>query len=272
MAVGGRSYVEVMREARQAIDLEDLGFKERLKIRRAINGGYKFEIASRDGPDLADRLARQLEDVVGGSAKVVRPMKMEEIRVIGLDDTVTPDEVVRALCAKGGCPQTAVTTGSIRRAVDGLGAIWVRLPAAAAKAVVTERRVRVGWATAGVRLLERRPLQCYACFAFGHAAANCRAQASLRGRCFRCGEQGHVAQGCINAVHCHDAGRQACHRMGGRACRAIVDVFPKRRRTAHAGRQECAGSTTGRTPRDPPAPRGGSVVSGRGRGAPAAKG
>lgn len=273
---GERSYAEIMREARQAIDLEDLGLKERLKLRRAINGGYKFEIAGRDGPDLADRLARQLQDVVGGIAKVARPVKMEEIRIVGLDDTVTPDEVVRALCAKGGCPQSAVTTGNIRRAANGLGSIWVRLHAVAANAVATERRIRMGRATAEVQLLEPRPLQCYECFAFGHAAANCRAHVSRRGRCFRCGEQGHVAQGCTNVVRCplcHDAGRQAHHRMGGRDCRAVEAGRPRRRRTAQAGQHKEPGRSRLEqdVPENLPATHGRSVPGGHGRGASAAK-
>ncbi|EFN80908.1 hypothetical protein EAI_05453, partial [Harpegnathos saltator] len=79
----------------------------------------------------------------------------------------------------------------------------------------------VGWSWAKVRVLEERPLQCYKCLSYGHIAVTCQFNEGLGGHCFRCGGAVHVARGCTSEVRCilcQKEGRDATHRMGGRAC------------------------------------------------------
>ncbi|XP_029176328.1 uncharacterized protein LOC114944529 [Nylanderia fulva] len=54
-------YKSVMREAREKIDLEDLGIKEGVKIRRAITGALMYEVTGGKSQELADNLARRLK-------------------------------------------------------------------------------------------------------------------------------------------------------------------------------------------------------------------
>ncbi|EFN85436.1 hypothetical protein EAI_03453, partial [Harpegnathos saltator] len=73
-------------------------------------------------------------------------------------------------------------------------------------------------------------LQCYRCLHYEHMAAACQFENGLAGRCFRCGGSGHVAQGCTAEVRCplcHSEGKEAGHRMGGRACKVVPRTAPK---------------------------------------------
>ncbi|EFN76523.1 hypothetical protein EAI_08817, partial [Harpegnathos saltator] len=59
------------------------------------------------------------------------------------------------------------------------------------------------------------------CLRYGHMAMTCQSSEGLGGHCFRCGGAGHMARGCAEAVRyslCQKEGRDATHRMGGRAC------------------------------------------------------
>jgi hypothetical protein len=47
-------------------------------------------------------------------AKVTVPRKMAESRVIGLEDSITPEEVAAAVAVTEGCQNTEVSVGVIR--------------------------------------------------------------------------------------------------------------------------------------------------------------
>ncbi|CAH0405336.1 unnamed protein product [Chilo suppressalis] len=51
----------------------------------------------------ADTLAKRMGEVVDSYAEVGRPEKTEELRVTGLNESVTPEEVVEAVAKKGDC-------------------------------------------------------------------------------------------------------------------------------------------------------------------------
>lgn len=74
----------------------------------------------------------------------------------------------------GDCNPADVRVGLIRRMFSGLNSVWVKCPLAAAIKVATEGRVRMGWTSARVRLLEARPVQCFKCWRFGHVRNICK--------------------------------------------------------------------------------------------------
>ncbi|CAH0405746.1 unnamed protein product [Chilo suppressalis] len=62
----------------------------------------------------ADALAKRMGDVVGSYVEVGRPEKTEELRVTGLDESITREEVVEAVAKKRGCPTSEVTAGALQ--------------------------------------------------------------------------------------------------------------------------------------------------------------
>lgn len=147
---------------------------------------------------------------------------MAELRVMDLDDSVGSLDVIKAITLVGGCSAEDIKLGSMNRAPNGLGSIWLRCPLAAVNKVSQGGRVQVDWCRARVSLLDARPLQCYRCLEVGHVQANCRNKKDRRGQCYRCGQEGHLARECDavspNCAVCADEGRPANHRARGKAC------------------------------------------------------
>ncbi|KAL0882560.1 hypothetical protein ABMA27_001014 [Loxostege sticticalis] len=219
-AQGGAKYEDVMREARAKIDLGELGI-EGIRFRRAKAGGKLLEIPGSANDARADALAARLREVLPeGQVKVTRPMVMVDVRLSGLDDSVTREEVAAAAATKGGCAAEAVRVGEIRQSNTGMGTVVIKVPITAAKLLV-RGRLLVGWVSARVDLLERRALRCYRCLEPGHCRAQCKSGVDRSDHCHRCGKPGHLARDCSAAPHCPicaDAGKPAGHKVGSKNC------------------------------------------------------
>ncbi|XP_047543166.1 uncharacterized protein LOC125075495 [Vanessa atalanta] len=140
---------------------------------------------------------------------------------LGLDDSVTVDEVVAAISKTGGCPPDQVKVGTIRRGVSGLGTAHVSCPVAAAKQL-KDGRLLVWWVSAHVALLPPKPYRCYRCLEGGHVGARCTAGVDRSQICFRCGQPGHKAGTCCaktpHCVICAASNKPADHQIGSKAC------------------------------------------------------
>ncbi|XP_076182678.1 uncharacterized protein LOC143154441 [Ptiloglossa arizonensis] len=151
----------------------------------------------------ADRLAEKLgEALAPRGVRVARPTKSAELRVCGLDDSVTREEVARALAQAGGCSEGDIRTGEVRRSSSGLGAVWARCPLPAARKLEAVGRIVVGWVSARIEVLAQRPLQCYRCLETGHVRQRCTSAVDRSGACYRCGAEGHRASHCAAAPKC----------------------------------------------------------------------
>lgn len=222
-------YAAVLGEARSKIALAELGI-DSLMPRRGVTGALLLQISGEGREGKADRLASRLREVLGEreGVRVARPSRQAELRLFGLEESVTREEMAAAVASAGNCGVREVDAGRLRRAPGGVITAWVRCPVRAANAVVSRGRITVGWVSARVEALRQRPLQCYRCHEGGHVRATCRSLVDRSACCYRCGESGHQARRCgapqAKCEVCARAGRPSNHRTGGPACNP-----PKRR-------------------------------------------
>ncbi|XP_020294523.1 uncharacterized protein LOC109860079 [Pseudomyrmex gracilis] len=159
--------------------------------------------------------------------RVARPVKTAELRVKGLDDFGTPEEIKEAVVATGNCRSTDVKVGRARASPSGLLTAWIQCPVSAAKKIADAGALRIEWVRAPVKVLERRPMQCHRCLRRGHVVAMCTYTApeeDRRGRCYRCGNRDHrVAEykSALKCPLCADLSRSSAHRLRGKNCAPI---------------------------------------------------
>ena len=121
------------------------------------------------------------------------PTRTAELRVVGIDISINKDELRQALAHAAGCGGAEVQVEEIGTSRNGLGSAWIRCPVAGARKLAQTGKVILGWSTAKVIAIPRRPLQCFKCLELGHVRATC-VSAVDRGHLFyRCGESGHRA-------------------------------------------------------------------------------
>lgn len=212
----GVSYADALKEAKKRIPLGELDITGS-RTRRTVNGGRIIEIPGVDAQKKADHLAQTLREVLGSEFAVNTPTIKGELRLLGLDDSVTQEEVVEVIAQVGGCSMFEIKTGAIRPLRNGLGSIWLQCPLSAAIKTATSGKIKVGWTMAKVILLEKRQVQCFRCWQFGHVKTNCASGTDLSGLCFRCGETGHLARHCFatqKCIACERSGGDASHRFG----------------------------------------------------------
>ncbi|XP_047999781.1 uncharacterized protein LOC125236905 [Leguminivora glycinivorella] len=224
----GITYRDVIAEAKTKVQLADIDIPGGLRFRRAATGACVLEIPGASSGDKADKLADAIRQQIDGEKiRVSRPTKTVDIRVTGLDDSVTSEEVVAAVARTGGCTIDTVKAGEIRQGFSGLGTVWVQCPIVAAKKVVAGGRLLVGWVSAQVKLLEKRPLRCFRCLRNGHVRAQCTAETDRSETCFQCGKEGHKAANCTAAPHCAEcaaASKPSEHRIGSKACTTLKNA------------------------------------------------
>ena len=233
-AQSGVTYAKVLAEAKAKVDFGSLNLP-RVRFRVAATGARMLVLSGTGSGEKADALAEKLRTAVGEAVHVSRPVKCAEMRISGLDDSVSSAEVASAVAKVGGCKAEEVRTGEIRQNILGLGTIWVRLPIAAAKKVAVERRILVGFVSAQAQLLEPRPQQCYRCLELGHVRTQCTCGHDRSGQCYRCGQLGHKSAGCPNSPRCTlcaENGKPANHLVGSKRCAARQ---VSRRRPARGG-------------------------------------
>lgn len=246
----GVTYAQVLEQAEARIDLAGLGI-EGVKFRQSASGARVLELSGPQGAQTAERLAEQLRPVLDGVASVVRPTKMADIRISGLDDSVTKEKVAAAVARTGQCSTDLVKVLEIRPGPGGMGAVIVQCPINAAKALADVGKILVGWSSAKVQALEQRPLRCYRCLGLGHTRTTCTSSNARDKLCFRCGCEGHLASDCTGALRCAvcaDAGRRSDHRMGGRSCKPPTvkgKAVPRTQAAATADLQQTQEETGG---------------------------
>jgi hypothetical protein len=139
------------------------------------------------------------------------------LRVAGIDISVAKEELRQVLASAAGCGSAEVQVGEIRTTRYGLGTAWVRCPVAGGRKLARDGKVALGWSTARVTAIPKRPLQCFKCLELGHVRVTCTSNVDRRHLCYR-----HRARGCPASAPkcplCESLGAPANHRMCGAAC------------------------------------------------------
>ncbi|CAL1672733.1 unnamed protein product [Lasius platythorax] len=212
-------YREVMFEARSKIDLKALGIVNS-RIRQAVNGGVLIQIPGKDRVRMADDLANCMGKVLKGrDVWIGWPSKCAELRIRGVDISVTSEDVISEVARLGGCRREDIRMGRIRETSVGLGTVWLKCPAVSARRVVDVGYIRVGWGRSTVEPLRPRLLVCFRCLRQGHVKTKCKSVIDRGDCCYRCGAAGHRVASCVAAPRCPlcvDLGRPSDHVWGGR--------------------------------------------------------
>ncbi|RLU24748.1 hypothetical protein DMN91_002838 [Ooceraea biroi] len=155
-----KTYGEVLRQARQALELETFGITD-TRVRRTANGGTLIEIPGPDGASKADLLAGHLRTALEGEASVSRPVVKGELRLSGFDDSVSVDEISALIVDLGGCAHSDIRIGPFRPLNSGLLAVWLQCPLAAATKANTNR----SWRSRDLLLHNLLELEIDVCYA-----------------------------------------------------------------------------------------------------------
>lgn len=226
----GFSYRDALLKARETIPIQNLD----TRVRRAANGGLLIEVLGENGAESVDKLASEIGALFGDAADVRRPIKRAEMRLRGLDDSVSREEIALVLAQYGRCAEGDIHVGPLRAGFGRSNQVWVQLPLVSALGLANLGRVKMGWSSVRLELLEARPSQCYKCWRFGHVRGTCTSTADYSGRCFNCGDLGHHARDCKTppkCLPCAESGSAAPHRVGSRACAARFAPQSVNRRT-----------------------------------------
>ncbi|XP_046967563.1 translation initiation factor IF-2-like [Vanessa cardui] len=103
-----RTAAVVLERAEQSVKLQDLGINGGLKVRRSATGARVLELPKAQ-MEQAEKLADKLRKVLDGVANVARPIRKVDIKVTGLDDSVTKDKIIAAVVREGSCPAETVS-------------------------------------------------------------------------------------------------------------------------------------------------------------------
>ncbi|XP_032690371.1 uncharacterized protein LOC116853411 [Odontomachus brunneus] len=139
------SYADMMRRARNQIDLGELGIGD-LRTRRAVTDTLVLEITGPEGHARADALNKRMLALFTHKrdVRIARPMKRADICVLDLDDAATVEDIISAVAVAESCGPGKIKAGEIRPGPDRMGTLWLRCPLVVAKRITGGGRIRVG--------------------------------------------------------------------------------------------------------------------------------
>ncbi|KMQ92302.1 cellular nucleic acid-binding protein [Lasius niger] len=180
-------YQEAISSARNAIDLKiAVDLKIALEIAsvrtpKAATGAIVVKIPRGGKEEKAkafySKLAEHFANKEG--VKVALPVRMAELRIRGLNDSIKTEELDSTLATVGNCELSQIKIGPYRSAPRNTGTVWAQCPLTAAIKIAAKKRLEVGWCQVKVELLDGRPLQCFKCLERGHVQQNCSSQLLL---------------------------------------------------------------------------------------------
>lgn len=250
------TYAEILKKARDNIQLESLRIED-AKIKRTMTGGILIEIKDDDKGEKADNLKVKLDQVLNSSKiRISCPVKRTQMRLSGIDDSITVQEIKEAVARLGDCKESLIECSEIRLLRGNLGIAWVQCPTRSAlKIGEAGGYLKIGWSRIKAEALRAKLIQCFRCLAGGHTFQRCPSSVDRRDHCRKCGEKGHFVKECNNKTACpicKEKGKPANHRAGSLDCPPIppkrgvnregsASVNPVDRRRLSEQEMECEG-------------------------------
>ncbi|XP_050484355.1 uncharacterized protein LOC126870583 [Bombus huntii] len=179
------SYADVLEAARTRTPLSELGM-ERLEMKKAMTGAIIIKVPGDKDRGKATLLATRLAEALDPTpVRIATPTRMAELRVTGIDISVKREELQEALASAAGCGSAEVQVGEIGATKGGLGTAWIKCPAARARKLAQAEEIAIGWSTARIKAIPKRPLQCFRCLELGHVRATCVSSEDRGHLCYR---------------------------------------------------------------------------------------
>lgn len=90
------TYADILKNSKRNININELGIEE-TRIRRTMAGSLLIQVAGEKSKEEADALAERMRNIVGSETRVARPSRKAEIKISGLDEDTTPEEVIEVV-------------------------------------------------------------------------------------------------------------------------------------------------------------------------------
>ncbi|KAF9824409.1 hypothetical protein SFRURICE_002071, partial [Spodoptera frugiperda] len=101
----GVTYGDVLAKLKGAVTPAEFGAPDGFSMKVTATGARLLEVPGAASGSSADALAERIRACLGAEeVRVSRPTKCLDLRILGLDDSVTEHEVVAAVARTGGCP------------------------------------------------------------------------------------------------------------------------------------------------------------------------
>jgi hypothetical protein len=132
---GPGNYGEAMSLLKQKINLAELGI-EGVRARRAFDGGLVIEIPGERVEEKAGRFAESMRSVLGsaeglGDVWVSVPTQRSSLRLCGIEDSTTEEEIKNSVAEAGGCSPSDMSIGRWTSVPGRLRRVVVQCPSRA---------------------------------------------------------------------------------------------------------------------------------------------
>lgn len=203
------------------------------RMRRAQNGHPLIEFAPEGN---AKKLLTSINGKMGEGIEIKRLRPTCDVEIRDIDPTMEDDEVLGAMNDLLKTDGAEVNIRSLRLTDMGMKLAIIEIPLQLAKNMEDSPRIKIGWTSCRVRILPKL-IRCFNCHGFGQMAGRCPMGVN-RGKCRRCGAEGHKHRECTATPRCtmceHKGkkGNLIVHIAGSTRCPEYREAIAKVSQTA----------------------------------------